>query len=283
MIDSAQSEKQAKFKREKSREAIALALKGNWERATEVNKDILRLFPQDVDALNRLGKAFLELGRYAAAREGFENATRIAPHNTIAKKNLERLGHLQETTSPPKQGKVVTPYLFIEESGKSGVTVLQNPAPGHVLAKMAAGDPVRLESRDHAIIVENNQGEHLGQIEPKLGMRLMRLIKGGNRYDAAIISMNRQEISIIISETHRHPDLGNICSFPTRSKEDYNVYWQDARLRYDIDSELEDDQDVASDWRGSYADGSGLTDTEEPAESMYPGKVGREVQDADEE
>ena len=63
MIDSAQLEKQARFKREKSREAIALALEGNWERATEVNKELLRLFPQDVDAMNRLGKAFLELGR----------------------------------------------------------------------------------------------------------------------------------------------------------------------------------------------------------------------------
>ena len=161
MIDSAQLEKQARLKREKSREAIALALEGNWERATEVNKELLRLFPQDVDAMNRLGKAFLELGRYAAAREGFEKAVTIAPHNTIAKKNLERLGHLQETASPPKQGKVVTPYLFIGESGKSGVSVLQNPAQHQILAKMAAGDPVRLESRDHALVVENNQGEYL--------------------------------------------------------------------------------------------------------------------------
>ena len=70
-MDSPESEEMARLKREKSREAIALALEGNWERATEVNKGILRLFPEEVDALNRLGKAFLEMGRYAAAREGF--------------------------------------------------------------------------------------------------------------------------------------------------------------------------------------------------------------------
>ena len=282
-MGSPESEEKAKLKRGKSREAIALALEGNWERATEVNKAILRLFPEDVDALNRLGKAFLEMGLYGAAREGFEEAARIAPHNTIAKKNLERLVHLQETPSPPKQSKVVTPYLFIEESGKSGVTVLHNPAQRQVLAKMAAGDPVGLEFRDHTLVVENNYGEYLGQVEPKLGMRLMRLIKGGNRYAAAIIGLNRQEVSVIISETHRHPDLSNECSFRTRSKEEYKVYWKDARLRYDIDTELEEDEEFASDWRESYANGSGLTDGGEPAEAIFASKAEPERPDEDEE
>ena len=114
-------------------------------------------------------------------------------------------------------------------------------------------------------------------------MRLMRLIKGGNLYDAAIIRINRQEISIIISETLRHPDVGNVCFFPTRSKEEYKVNWKDTLLRYDIDSELEEDEEFASGWREPNADGSGLTDAEEPAGSIYPGKAGRERHDEDEE
>ena len=282
-MDSPESEEMARLKREKSREAIALALEGNWERATEVNKGILRLFPEEVDALNRLGKAFLEMGRYAAAREAFEEAARIAPHNTIAKKNLERLAHLRETSAPPKQGKVVTPYLFIEESDKSGVTVLHNPAQQEVLAKMAAGDPVRLESRDHALVVENNYGEHLGQVEPKLGMRLMRLIKGGNRYDAAIININHHEVSVIISETHRHPDLSNECSFRTKSKEEYKVYWKDAQFRYDIENEMEEEEEFPPDRRESYSNGSGPPDGGEPAEAIFIGKAEPEAPDEDEE
>ena len=224
VIDPDWSEHKAKLRRGKSKEAIALALQGQWEKAAEVNRGILQLFPDDVEALNRLGKAYLELGRYSDAREAFEEAARLAPYNTITKKNLERLAHLQETAAPPKQGKVFTPYLFIEESGKSVITVLHKPVPRQVLAKMAAGDGVELQPKDNALVVENHQGEYLGILEPKLGMRLKRLIEGGNGYDAAIISVNRQDISIIIWETYRHPDLANVCSFPTKSKEDQKAY-----------------------------------------------------------
>ena len=111
-------------------------------------------FPDDVDALNRLGKAFLELGRYSWAKTAFENATRLAPFNQISNKNLERLVHLQDAAPLPKQGKVVAPDLLIEESGKSGITVLRKLGPPNTLAKMAAGDSVRLQPRGHALVVE---------------------------------------------------------------------------------------------------------------------------------
>ena len=282
-MDSARSEEIAKLRRGKSREAIALALDGQWERATEVNRGILRLFPEDIDALNRLGKASLELGHYVAATAAFESAASIAPYNTIAKKNLERLGHLQETTPPTKQGKVGTPYLFIEESGKSGATVLRDPARQQVLARVAAGDAVKLDCRDHNLVVENNHGEYLGQVEPKLSKRLIRLMKGGNRYDAAIISMNRDEVSVIISETYRHPDLGDVCSFPTKGNEEYKVYCRDASLRYDMDSEPEEGEENSSGGIESYRDGQTVSDDEEPSQSPYAAKSRSAGRDDDEE
>ena len=283
MTYQAQSEERAKLRRDKSKEAIGLALKGQWETATVVNQRILELFPDDVESLNRLGKAFLELGRYSEARIAFENATRIAPHNPISKKNLERLSHLQEASPPPKQGKGVTPYLFIEESGKSGVTLLHRPAARLVLAKMAAGDSLKLEVREHVLVVENSAGEYLGQVEPKLGMRLIRLIEGGNRYDAATISVNRQEVSVIIWETYRYPSLDNVCSFPIRSREEHNVYWIDSLLRYDTDGEADEDEGYASEWREQYPDGMDGTEEGEPSESQFARKPAQASQDEEEE
>ena len=283
MIYQARSEERAKLKMDKSKEAIGLALKGQWGTATVVNQRILELFPDDVESLNRLGKAFLELGRYSEARIAFENATRIAPYNTISKKNLERLSHLQEASPPPKQGKVVTPYLFIEESGKSGVTLLHRPAARLVLAKMAAGDSVKLEAREHVLVVENSSGEYLGQVELKLGMRLIRLLKGGNRYDAAIISVNRQEVSVIIWETYRHSSLENVCSFPTRSREEHKVYWIDSLLGYDTDGEADEDEGYAAEWRDQYPDGMDGTEEGEPAESKFARKPAQASQEEEEE
>ena len=271
-MDTAQVDEKTKARKEKSRGAITLAMEGQWERAVTLNREILGLFPDDVDALNRLGKALLELGRYPASRDSFESALRISPHNTIAKKNLERLRHLEDSNSHPKSSKVVTPYLFIEESGKSGVSVLQKPASRQVLAKMAAGDAVIMEPRDHALVVLNSGGEYLGKVEPKLGMRLMRLMRGGNGYEAAIISVNRQEIAIIIYETYRHPDMADISWLPSRSKDDHRVYWRDAALRYDIDSEQEEEDEYGPDWSVGDSDGTELSDGDEPTEGAYASK-----------
>ena len=90
----------SRLKRDLSRDAISLALKGEWERAAEVNQALLELFETDVDAMNRLGKAYMELGQYAQAREVLDRVGRIAPYNTIAKKNLARVVQLENTRRP---------------------------------------------------------------------------------------------------------------------------------------------------------------------------------------
>lgn len=43
----------ARLKQDLGQEAVNLAVQGEWLRATEVNKVILELFPDDVEAMNR--------------------------------------------------------------------------------------------------------------------------------------------------------------------------------------------------------------------------------------
>ncbi len=203
-MDMVRAEELTKNRREKSRRAISLALESRWHEAHETNLDILHRYPDDVDALNRLGKALLALGRYAEAREAFERALVYSPYNTIAKKNLERLSHLHEDTPFPQPTKTVAPDPFIENGGRSRMMVLQQPPTYEVLAKMAAGDEVTLINGPKGLLVENRDGEYLGQVEPKLGVRLCRLMEGGNRYGAAITKINYPEVS--------HHRLGELSS-----------------------------------------------------------------------
>jgi len=70
-------ENSARFRRQRTELAITLATQSRWEEAVQANQDILKVFPQDVDALNRLGKASLELGRYADAREAYGKAVHL--------------------------------------------------------------------------------------------------------------------------------------------------------------------------------------------------------------
>ena len=231
-------------KRDLSRDAISLALNGEWERAAEVNQLILDSFP-DVDAMNRLGKALMELARYGEAREVLDKVVGLAPYNIIAKKNLARLTQLENTPLPSRQVRKAgsAPQLFIEESGKSGTTLLQKVATGQVVARIAPSETTDLVVENNAIKVYTRDNEYLGQVEPKLGRRLIRLMHGGNKYDAAIIGVNNQGISIIIREIYRHRSLHDVCSFPTRTKEENRVYLSESLVRYITDDDLEEDDE----------------------------------------
>ena len=125
--DIAQPVNSTRLKRDLSRDAISLALAGEWERAVGVNRAILELFGQDVGAMNRLSKALMETGRLDEAKDVLREVANIAPYNTIAKKNLARLDSLNGSPISTKQGRRtgVVHQLFIEESGKSGTTFLR--------------------------------------------------------------------------------------------------------------------------------------------------------------
>ena len=75
-------------KNDPSKKAISLALNGEWAEAAELNRTILKKSPDDVEAMNRLGKSLMELGQYAEAKAVLARVLQLAPYNSIAKKNL---------------------------------------------------------------------------------------------------------------------------------------------------------------------------------------------------
>ena len=210
----------AKFRKDLDREAVGLALKGEWERAVEVNRAILELFADDVEVLNRLAKALIELGSYEEAGGALDRITGIAPYNNIARRNRARLEEMRgSSAATTRHARRATgaPQLFIGESGKSATTVLRHTPRLLSLVLVSPGDPVTLVIENHGISVYADDGQYLGQVEARLGHRLGRLIEGGNTYACAIVGVSSEGISIIIHETSRHRDLQHVASFPTRA------------------------------------------------------------------
>jgi Flp pilus assembly protein TadD len=72
-------------------QAVELALMGRWDEAVQVNMRILGIFPDDIAANNRLGKAYSELGRHEEAVTAYEQSLQRQPSNSIARKNLTQL------------------------------------------------------------------------------------------------------------------------------------------------------------------------------------------------
>ncbi|MYC29690.1 MAG: tetratricopeptide repeat protein [Chloroflexi bacterium] len=236
-----------RLRRDWGKEAINRALKGEWERAAEVNQAILALYPDDVEAMNRLGKALMEQSEYEKARQVLSTVVEKAPYNTIARKNLARLEQMESAPANgrPANRAASTPRLFIAESGKSGTTVLQRPAGAGPVTNVAPGEPVSLEVKNNSILVYAREEEFIGRVESRLSGRLSRLIAGGNMYEAAVVGISDWGITIIIRETYRHPSLHNIASFPTNSRGDSRPNLRQDLLKYLEDSDLDDEEDGA--------------------------------------
>ena len=240
-----QEEEKARLRQRLSKEAIDLALQGRWEEAEALNRDIIEKFPSDVEAYNRLGRALTELGDFDGAKEAYLKALELAPENAIAKKNFARLTSLSEPTatlksSPHKtsaskaQARRVAPDLFITEIGKAGVVSLHNVAPVEVLAKMGFGDQVHLKAKKQRLIVTSESGEYLGEVEPRQGLRLIKLMRGGNRYDTAILNVGEGRVQVIIKETYQHPSQVGHPSFPVKATQHLRTRVKESLLRRGI-------------------------------------------------
>jgi hypothetical protein len=215
-------------------------MQGRWREAVAANEEIIGNFPNDVDAYNRLGRAHMELGEYAQAKEAYSRAAELDPYNAIAKKNLHRLSYLDETVASSKSDSdKVEPELFIEEVGKAGVVNLYNLAPQEIRLRMGAGEKVYLKIDGANLIVENGRGEYLGQVDSKHGRRLTKLMGGGNEYTAAIVSSTEDVMTVIIKEVYQDPGQAGKPSFPTKGLEGIRPYVTDRLLRRGLEYEEE--------------------------------------------
>jgi tetratricopeptide (TPR) repeat protein len=226
--------------------AIAHATRGEWDAAVQANQSLLELGP-DIDAYNRLGKALAELGRHAEALEAYEEALKRDATNRIAQRNVERLRVLVGAEKQPGNGKgrsgKAPATVFIEEMGKTGRARLINLAAPRVLAPLSPGDAVELKVEKDELVATVGD-EAIGSVEPRFAARLLKLIAGGNRYEAAITTIHDAgtEVTIIIREVFTHPSNFGKVSFPTLSQGGGGIrpYLKGNALRYDDDDEVEE-------------------------------------------
>ena len=280
-----QADERARLKRLLPERAIELAMQNRWPEAADVNRKIIELYPNDADAYNRLGKALMEMGRYRDALATYQKAIDLDPNNVIAKKNVERLVHLADKapapskSPPPKQAKVasdgegIQPNIFIEETGKTGLTTLVNLGMQDARLQVTAGDRVELRINGNALEVYDEAGRLLGNVEPRLAKRIITLSDGGNRYTAAATAASENSLSIIIRETYQHPSQRGKLSFPPKTLPTgaYRPYMREGALRYG----MEDEDDGPIDYDADDAD----TDAEESDEELESS----EDEDEDEE
>jgi tetratricopeptide (TPR) repeat protein len=267
-------------------EAITYARNSNWEAAIDSSRQLLSSDPNDIETLNRLAKAYFENGENDNAEQTYQRVLEISEHNPIARRMVSLIARTR--SAPAKTREFVDMRMFAIETGKSTLTSLHidtdaeiSLVPGEKLTLRANTQPAKSAppvqavhydgqkkpvptSGDNespaksylddaiALDVYDCNGVNLGRLEPRLAARLIRFMKLGNEYTAAVLSLNekRDQIQIVIRESHRNPDNRHEVSFPGKLIDE-----NDRRVGFDeIEDDIDDVESVEDDHDDSEPD-----------------------------
>ena len=230
-----------------SEDAVQLAIAGKWDDAVKLNKFIIDSFGADEESQNRLGKALSELGKLKDAKSAYEVALKLNPMNSIAKKNAARINTLLHQKEGLKVGGTrVDLNLFVEEMGKTVITTLESSSLD-ICSKVAAGDVAELRADGDGIVAETSRGVRLGLLEAKLARRLIKFMRGGNRYQAGVTSCDGSAVKLIVRETYQDPRFAGKPSFPMRRKREveFRPYTKESLLAREVEVFAEDEEEEA--------------------------------------
>ncbi len=235
-------------------ESVKLAVAGRWQEAVTLNRELLKQIGGDIETHNRLGKALSELGQIGEARSAYQDALRLQPGNTIAVRNLNKLAVTEESAVTAPQPELRT-STFIEDSGTSSRVTLQAVDVAR-LGPLGTNDTLELEVKGNAVNVLSN-GDYVGMLDPKIGMRLSRLMKGGNEYAATVVSAE-EPVLVMLQETLRHPSQKGKVSFPqAKDSSGVRAYVRKGLMRDEVklDFGVDDEEDDGPDGDDDNAEG----------------------------
>ena len=150
-VNDALSRDAGRLRRQLVALAIEQAMAGQWPQAIETNLYLINASGRDVEACNRLGKAYAQLGRIFAAREAYTATLQIDPTNAIARRNVTRLAALTDGAAAPRDGGTphADPSFFIAEPGKTvGRSIVSDARGDATLAAVVPRAMLRLHRDD---------------------------------------------------------------------------------------------------------------------------------------
>lgn len=202
------------------RQAIKAALHQDWPTAVDLNLHILQLKPNDIPTLNRLAKAYERTGESSKARKSYLKVLHFDKFNSIANNNISRIQAGKPVTKPTNPASLKT-FSFIEEPGKTKTTFLTKLAPRQVIDTLDISQLVILKPYRRGVGIFTHSGTCIGSLPDDLSQYLLRLIKLGNKYEAAIKTLTKSQIEIFIRETHKSKRLKGLPSFPLKDSKNY--------------------------------------------------------------
>ena len=196
--------------------AIDAALDSRWEEALKLNKQIIKVDPQNVDALNRQARVHMEMGKFNLAKKYYSEALKIDPYNPIAIKNLKILKSFKGNGDSGLIHNGISKLsasLFLQEPGKTKIVNLLKVAEPQKLSKAFCGMKVNMIIKNRKITITDEFDNYLGVMPDDINYHLLKLLKGGNKYDLFIKAIKVNGLAVLIKETYRSKKFKNQPSF----------------------------------------------------------------------
>jgi len=92
---------------------------------------------------------------------------------------------------------------------------------------------------------ETSRGVRIGPLEAKLARRLIKFMRGGNRYQAGVTSAEGNTVKLIVRETYQDPRFAGKPSFPMRRKREveFRPYAKESLLAREVEVFTEDEEE----------------------------------------
>jgi len=180
-------------------QAISAALSGDWELAVETNLTILQNTPNHIPTLNRLARAYTELGQKDAASDIYKRVLTLDKYNVVATRNLKLLPHQicnNDTLETSDED-------FIELPGLTKTVSLIKVASRDTLLPLCCKQTLLLVPKAKLISITTTTHTYLGCLPDDLSFRLKKTLSWHYNYAVCLKSVSDNSACIFIREVSR--------------------------------------------------------------------------------
>jgi tetratricopeptide (TPR) repeat protein len=202
-------------------QAVDAAVAQKWEDAAALNKKILDIDANNVDANLRMGFAMLQLEKIKEAKKYYQKALKLQPKSPVALENLDRISILEESSGGKKPGigikATLDPSLFLEIPGKTRSVTLVNLGQKNHLAELDIGEKVDLKLRKRKIEIRTMNGDFIGYLPDDVSKRIIFFIEAKSEYSAHVKEANSTKVVIFVKEEKKGAKVAHYSSFPSKT------------------------------------------------------------------
>lgn len=247
-------------------QAIDAAIANDWEKAINLNREILKQDSHNLGAHLRLGFALLQTSQMGDAAKAYKAALKIQPRHQLALDNLERIEILQKQSSGSKrqEKKNLDPNLFLDVPGKTKTVQLTNLGQKQHLADLYIGQVLELKSKKRRLEVRTFDGNYIGTLPDDISKRLIFFVENESVYGTFVKEASLSRVLIFIKEVSKGKNVQGYISFPN-SSQPMNHPLQD----HDQEDTADDDDDKDDDNQWDDDDNSSHEDDEEKTDLLH--------------